>query len=125
MNRIITDNEEPKSEKADTSKLSDTVKKVADFDFNISREMLLKQLPFALFICFLIVLLIWNGHSTEKLIRSIDKVNKENKELRSEYTSIMSEMMNQSRQSSIAKRLENIGIKESKNPPQKITINGN
>ncbi|MEI6881534.1 MAG: FtsL-like putative cell division protein [Bacteroidota bacterium] len=125
MNRIITDNEEPKIEKADTSKLSDTVKKVADFDFNISREMLLKQLPFALFICFLLVLLIWNGHTTEKLIRSIDKVNKENKELRSEYTSIMSEMMNQSRQSSIAKRLENIGIKESKNPPQKITINGN
>ena len=125
MNRIITDNEEPKIEKADTSKLSDTVKKVADFDFNISREMLLKQLPFALFICFLLVLLIWNGHTTEKLIRSIDKVNKENKELRSEYTSIMSEMMNQSRQSSIAKRLENVGIKESKNPPQKITINGN
>jgi len=125
MNRIITDNEEPKIEKADTSKLSDTVKKVADFDFNISREMLLKQLPFALFICFLLVLLIWNGHTTEKLIRSIDKVNKENKELRSEYTSIMSEMMNQSRQSSIAKRLENIVIKESKNPPQKITINGN
>jgi len=125
MNRIITDNEVPKIEKADTSKLSDTVKKVADFDFNISREMLLKQLPFALFICFLLVLLIWNGHTTEKLIRSIDKVNKENKELRSEYTSIMSEMMNQSRQSSIAKRLENIGIKESKNPPQKITINGN
>jgi cell division protein FtsL len=125
MNRIITDNEEPKIEKADTSKLSDTVKKVADFDFNISREMLLKQLPFALFICFLLVLLIWNGHTTEKLIRSIDKVNKENKELRSEYTSIMSEMMNQSRQSSIAKRLENIGIKESINPPQKITINGN
>jgi cell division protein FtsL len=125
MNRIIADNEEPKIEKPDTSKLSDTVKKVADFDFNISREMLLKQLPFALFICFLLVLLIWNGHTTEKLIRSIDKVNKENKELRSEYTSIMSEMMNQSRQSSIAKRLENIGIKESKNPPQKITINGN
>lgn len=125
MNRIITDNEEPKIEKADTSKLSDTVKKVADFDFNISREMLLKQLPFGLFICFLLVLLIWNGHTTEKLIRSIDKVNKENKELRSEYTSIMSEMMNQSRQSSIAKRLENLGIKESKNPPQKITVNGN
>jgi cell division protein FtsL len=125
MNRIITDNEEPKIEKPDTSKLSDTVKKVADFDFNISREMLLKQLPFALFICFLLVLFIWNGHTTEKLIRSIDKVNKENKELRSEYTSIMSEMMNQSRQSSIAKRLENIGIKESINPPQKITINGN
>ncbi len=125
MNRIITDSEEPKIEKADTSKLSDTVKKVADFDFNISREMLLKQLPFALFICFLLVLLIWNGHTTEKLIRSIDKVNKENKELRSEYTSIMSEMMNQSRQSSIAKRLEHLGIKESKNPPQKITINGN
>ncbi|MCX6187538.1 MAG: FtsL-like putative cell division protein [Bacteroidetes bacterium] len=125
MNRIITDNEDPKIEKADTSKLSDTVKKVADFDFNISREILLKQLPFALFICFLLVLLIWNGHTTEKLIRSIDKVNKENKELRSEYTSIMSEMMNQSRQSSIAKRLENVGIKESKNPPQKITINGN
>jgi cell division protein FtsL len=125
MNRIITDNEEPKIEKADASKLSDTVKKVADFDFNISREMLLKQLPFALFICFLLVLLIWNGHTTEKLIRSIDKVNKENKELRSEYTSIMSEMMNQSRQSSIAKRLEHLGIKESKNPPQKITINGN
>jgi hypothetical protein len=37
----------------------------------------------------------------------------------------MSEMMNQSRQSSIAKRLEHLGIKESKNPPQKITINGN
>jgi hypothetical protein len=43
------------------------------------------------------------------------------KDLRSEYITVLSEIMSESRQSELAKKLENTGIKELKNPPSKIT----
>ena len=53
-NNLIIENEEqetPKEEKPkETSKLTGAFQKVADFDFYISREMLMKQIPFGFFI---------------------------------------------------------------------------
>jgi len=124
-NRIITeDQDKPAESKAEPSVLSETVKKVADFDFNINKDFLKNQFWFLVFLSFLIVAFIYNGHQTEKKIRKIDLLNKEIKEMRSEYISVLSYLMNESKQSSIAKKLADRGIKELKAPPQKITING-
>jgi len=129
-NKIIIENEEPeipKEEKTpkEKSKLTGTFQRVSDFDFFISREMMIKQIPFILFIVCLLMIHIWNAHNTEKIIRKTDKLNREIKELRSEYISILSELMSESKQSSIAKKLDTLGIKELVSPPFKITINGN
>lgn len=107
------------------SKLTSAMQKVADFDFNISNEWLLKQIPFGLFVVGLLLLHIWNGHNTERVIRKTDKLNKEIKELRSEYISILSELMSESKQSTVAQKLDTLGIKELTTPPLKITSGGN
>lgn len=127
-NRIILNEESAKeraNSKVDTSVITDRIKRVADFDFSLSREMIIRQIPFMLFICLLIAVSIWNGHKVEKLIRNTDKLNKENKELRSEYINTLSGLMNESRQSVVARRLSSVQLNESKKPPIKITTDGN
>jgi hypothetical protein len=125
-NKIIIE-KEPEEEGAkeekpkEPSRLTNTMQKVADFNFNLSREGLLKQVPFGIFIVFLLLIHIWNAHNAEKVIRKTDKLNKGIKELRSEYISILSELMSESKQSAVAAKLDTLGIKELTTPPFKIT----
>lgn len=128
-NRILT-NEEAEAEDIETadeekpkepSRLTSAMQKMADFDFNISREWMIKQIPFALFVMLLLLLHIYNVHTTERIIRKTDKLNKEIKELRSEYITILSELMSESKQSTVADKLDTLGIKELTTPPIKIT----
>ncbi|MES2559076.1 MAG: FtsL-like putative cell division protein [Bacteroidota bacterium] len=123
-NKIIIENEPEEvveESPKETSRLTNTMQKVADFDFNISREGMLKQIPFALFIVLLLLIHIWNAHNVEKIIRKTDTLNREIKELRSEYISILSELMSESKQSTVASKLDTLGIKELTTPPYKIT----
>jgi hypothetical protein len=126
-NRIITEIEEEQEELVqeekpkETSKLTSAMKKMADFDFNISKEWMLKQIPFGLFVMVLLLIHIYNVHTTERIIRNTDKLNKEIKELRSEYITILSQLMSESKQSTVAEKLDTLGIKELTSPPIKIT----
>lgn len=86
----------------------------------INKEMVMKIMPFAFFMLMLGLLYIGNSYRTEKEIRDIDAMNKELKELRSEYIAGKSELMIKSRQSSVAQQVEKLGLKESVNPPRKI-----
>lgn len=126
-NKIIIEEEQKdvaEQKPKEPSRLTRTVKKLADFDFNISNEWMIRQIPFALFIVFLLLLHIWNVHNNERIIRKTDKLSKEIKELRSEYISILSDLMSQSKQSTVAQKLDTIGIKELTSPPIKITYSG-
>lgn len=123
-NKIIVENEPEEvieESPKEPSRLTNTMQKVADFDFNISKEGMLKQIPFALFIVLLLLVHIWNAHNVEKIIRRTDSLNREIKELRSEYISILSELMSESKQSTVAAKLDTLGIKELTTPPYKIT----
>ena len=123
-NKIIIDTEpeEVVEEKPkETSRLTNTMQRVADFDFNISKEGMFKQIPFGMFIVGLLLIHIWNAHNVEKMIRKTDKLNREIKELRSEYISILSQLMSESKQSAVASKLDTLGIKELTSPPYKIT----
>ena len=126
-NRIITEPEVEQEELAqeekpkETSKLTSAMKKMADFDFNISKEWMMKQIPFGLFVMVLLLIHIYNVHTTERIIRNTDKLNKEIKELRSEYITILSQLMSESKQSTVAEKLDTLGIKELTSPPIKIT----
>ncbi len=126
-NRIITEPEVEQEELAqeekpkETSKLTSAMKKMADFDFNISKEWMMKQIPFGLFVMVLLLIHIYNVHTTERIIRNTDKLNKEIKELRSEYITILSQLMSESKQSTVAQKLDTLGIKQLTSPPIKIT----
>ncbi len=126
-NKIIQAEEEkvyPEVKPSEPSRLTKTVRKFADFDFHISNQWLVNQIPFGLFIIILLLLHIGNVHNNERIIRKTDNLNREIKELRSEYISILSALMSESKQSTIAAKLDTIGIKELTTPPIKITDNG-
>ena len=126
-NKIITDIDEPREvveeKPKETSRLTNTMQRVADFDFNISKEGMFRQIPFGMFIVLLLLIHSWNAHNVEKMIRKTDKLNREIKELRSEYISILSQLMSESKQSAVAAKLDTLGIKELTSPPYKITQN--
>lgn len=88
----------------------------------LTRERVVKSLPFLFYLAFLAILYIANSYYAEKKIIEIEKVKKEMKELRSENISVKSNLMFYSRQSEVLKRISNYGIKESLIPPKKIFI---
>jgi len=57
-----------------------------------------------------------------RTIITISKTKKQIEEQRFEYINTKSKLMQTSRQTEIAKRLANSGLKESKIPPRKIVI---
>ncbi|MCQ6960867.1 FtsL-like putative cell division protein [Mucilaginibacter aquariorum] len=79
-------------------------------------------LPFILYVAFLGMLYIGNRHLSENNIRDIDKIGKEVKELSWEYKSSKADLAFKSTLTEVAKRADTLGIKESNQPPQKITV---
>ncbi len=78
----------------------------------LNYQSIVKQVPFFLFLTALAILYIYNGHYADKTIRSINKTEKEVKELQYEYKTVKSEVMFRSQQSELAKAVEPLGLKE-------------
>ncbi|MFN5252204.1 MAG: FtsL-like putative cell division protein [Bacteroidia bacterium] len=73
------------------------------------------------FVAFAVMLFyIWNQHHANKALRKKEILTRELKELHSEKISLESEVTNLSKQSEIAEKLKNTGLKELTNPPIKI-----
>jgi len=79
-----------------------------------------KLLPFIFYLVFIIMLYVANSYYSEKTKIELDHLKKEMKSLRDEYISTKSNLMFISKQSEVAKRLEQTGIKESTVPPVKL-----
>ena len=90
----------------------------------LTRDIVTRQLPFVLFLTFLIILYIGNRYHSEKVIRETLILQTELKELRSRSISTASELEFISRQSEVAKRVDDhsLGLKEAVNPPLKIEV---
>lgn len=78
--------------------------------------------PFVLFISFLAFIYIANNYYAERKIRNINKIQKELKEIKYEHISTKSKLMQISKQSQIAKKMESTGIKESTEPVKIIKV---
>jgi len=87
----------------------------------INSESATRALPFILFLVFLGMIYIANRHLAEKNIRDIQKVTKEVKELSWDYKSTKAELAYKSTLTEVAKRADTLGVKESRQPPLKIT----
>ncbi|KPL11651.1 MAG: hypothetical protein AMS23_02505 [Bacteroides sp. SM1_62] len=90
----------------------------------LTRETVVRQLPFVLFITFLIILYIGNRYHSEKVIRETMQLQTELRELRARAISTASELEFISRQSEVARMIEerSMGLHEAVDPPVKITV---
>lgn len=89
-----------------------------------TRQQLMKNLMFILYVVFLTVLYIYNKYQTEKVLSDIISVKKEVKELRTYSVSNATELMSLSKESEVINLVEENGllIKPLKRPPVKITV---
>jgi Bacteriodetes cell division protein (FtsL-like) len=80
---------------------------------NVSRQttdLVFGNFSYLMFLGFLAVVYIANAHFAEKSVRNIQRLQKEIKELKWEYTSIKSETMYKSMQSQIDASLESVNL---------------
>ena len=83
----------------------------------LNYQSIVRQVPFFMFLAFLAVVYIYNGHYADKTIRNINRTAKEVKELQYEYKTVKSEVMFRSKQSELVKAVEPLGLKELVNSP--------
>ena len=83
----------------------------------LSHKWVLKNLSFFLFLAFLAVLYIYNGHQADKYARKIAATEKEIEELEFKYKSVKSEVIFRSKSSELVKVVEPLGLKELTKPP--------
>jgi hypothetical protein len=88
----------------------------------LTNEKNLKHLPYMLYLGLMAVFYIANGYYADDKIREENRTKNELKELRSEYISLKSELMFASKQSEVAKAVEEQGLKEPVVPPVKIEV---
>ncbi len=88
----------------------------------LTRQAVIDHLPYFLFLAFIALVYISNGFLAEENVRNLNGINREIKELRSEYITIKSELMYRSKQSEVVKiiREKELGLEESIEPPKKI-----
>lgn len=81
-----------------------------------------QYLPKILFALLLGLLYISNTHYAEKTTRAIDRAQTEVEDLRADYTTLKADVMFASKQSEVARRVKDMGLQESLQPPFKIVI---
>ena len=91
----------------------------------LTNEKNLKHLPYIIFLTFLAILYIANGYYADDKIREVNKISNQLKELRTEYIYTKSQLMFASKQSEVAKSVQELGLKEPVVPPIVIEVDSN
>jgi len=81
-----------------------------------------KYLPYILYLMFLGILYIGNGHYAENTIREVDLIQRHVEDLRADYLTLKADYMFSSKQSEVAQKVQTINLYESLVPPYKIEI---
>lgn len=88
-------------------------------------KWVVENIPFFLFLAFLAVLYIFNGHFSDKLTRKITTTEKNIKELQYEFKTVKSEVIFRSKASELVKAVEPLGLKELTEPPVILSDSAN
>lgn len=88
----------------------------------LTHETISAQLPYVLFLVFFAIIYIGNHYKYDKLLRDEQKARTEVKNLRAESITTAAQLMFISRQSEVAKLVEErgLGLQESTIPPKEI-----
>jgi hypothetical protein len=89
------------------------------------RDQLARNMPFILYVTFLVLCYIANSYYSESIIRDIDKTKAELKEKSSEFIILRSELMYSSKQSEVATAVSAYQLHESMEPPKKLIQSSN
>jgi len=81
-----------------------------------------RAMPFIIFLMLLGVIYISNIFRVEKTKRQIDNLEEDLRELRYEYITSRSKLMDESKPSKIVIKLKDTGIGETMDPPKKIMV---
>lgn len=86
----------------------------------LTRNSVVKQLPFILFLTLLAVIYISNRYQAERIFRKVSEIQVEVKNLRAEQITTTAKLMNMSKPSSVAKLVNDKGLelKELSKPPK-------
>ncbi|PHS51952.1 MAG: S-adenosyl-methyltransferase [Lutibacter sp.] len=103
------------------SKIKKSIYDVLRGNFLVSDDSF-KNWRFILFIVALMMLMIASSHSSDKKVMEIAKLNKRIKELRSEFVDTRSISMKLKLESTIRKKVLELDLRSSKNPPQVIRV---
>lgn len=90
----------------------------------LTREVVIRQLPFILFLTLLAFIYIGNRYHSEKLVRKANELHRELRDLRAQAITTSAELMHISRQSEVIKlmRQKDLELKESLEPPKKVIV---
>ncbi len=88
----------------------------------LTMRSFIRQIPFILFLVLLAMLYIANRYHAEKVVRQIDALKTEVKDLRAEEITAATELMNLNRPSHVQALIEEkgLGLKSSNEPPRVI-----
>ncbi len=111
------------AEKSTNSKKSGGVKSFIGGTI-LTDERMTRQMPFLVLLVVMGIALIANRNWSERTIRKIEILQDTLDELRSESITMSAKLMDASRPSEVAKKVEeaNIGLKEPVRPPQKLIV---
>jgi len=87
------------------------VKKYLDYN------VIVKNIPFILFLCLLAIAYIYNGHHYDKLVRKIAETETKLREQEYEYKNLKSKVIFRSKSSELIKAVVNMGLNEQSEPP--------
>ncbi len=90
----------------------------------LTKDSVIEQLPYLLFLTFIAVLYIGNRYHSEKIVRETSKTQAELKELRAESITTASKLMYMSKQSEVIKLVNKKGLEleEAVEPPKKLRV---
>lgn len=90
------------------------------FDSLVANGIPVKYVPLVFVITFFGLIYIGNTHFGEKKIRKMEILEAEVEELRADYTSLKADYMFASKQSEVAKKVADIKLVATEEPPKKI-----
>ena len=88
----------------------------------LTKEKVLGNMPFILFIAGLMLCYIGYGYWTERTVRDLDRTSSELKEMRSEYLTAHSHLEQAEQQSHVASDISSLGLKEGREAPMRIAV---
>lgn len=88
----------------------------------LTRENVLRNMPFILFCAALMITYIAYGYQTERIVRDLNTTDSELKELRSEYITVRASLEKKEQQSQVAAGISDLGLHESRVPPVKLEL---
>ncbi len=78
----------------------------------LNYKAIVRQVPFFLFLAFLAVIYIYNGHLADKTAREMATTQKELKELQYEYKDVKGDVLKRSTQTEMTQAVAPLGLKE-------------